>query len=292
MLSSAAAWAGLGAAIVPPMSDASAPVIAVRAPKVAAQAAVVVGATSSRAGLATHTLLSPFQQQPTLVRVLVPDSYDPARTYRTVYVLPVEAGTSTRFGDGLAVIQQAGLQNRYDAVFVAPSFSEIPWYGDNPTTMTRQESHLLGVVLPFVEKTYAVSRNASDRLLAGFSKSGYGAFSLILRHPNLFGRAVAWDAPLALGGLRSEWGMPQVYGSQANFANYQVTRLIGRQAALLARGPCRLILAGSNMFGADHALVDRQLRRLGVPHVFVNGPRFGHAWGTGWLPGAVQSLLA
>lgn len=292
MLSSTVPCAVLGAAIVPPTSAASSPVIPVRASTVAAQGAVVVGATSPGTGPATYTLLSPFQQQPTLVRVLVPDSYDPAHTYRTVYVLPVEAGAGTRYGDGLTVIQKADLQNRYDVVFVEPSFSEMPWYGDNPTTMIRQESHLLEVVLPFVERTYAVSRNASDRLLAGFSKSGYGAFSLLLRHPDLFGKAVAWDAPLALGRLRREWGMPQVYGSQANFANYQVTRLIDRQASLLAGGPCRLILAGSNMFSADHALVDRQLQRRGVPHVFVNGPRYGHAWGTGWLPGAVQRLLA
>jgi len=277
----------------PPPSVAPAAVLAAAVPASAVVTPLAAQPAAVPAGLTTYTLQSEFQRRPTLLRVLAPDSYDPTRTYRTVYVLPVEPGNGRTYGDGLAVVQKDNLHNVHDAIFVAPSFSDMPWYGDHPTKTTiRQESHLLRAVIPFVENTYAVSRQPADRLLVGFSKSGYGGFSLLLRHPDQFGKAVAWDAPLALGSPRGDWGMPKIYGSNANFGNYRVTKLIDRQAAFLASGPPRLVLAGANTFRGDHARVARQLARLGVPHVVVSGPRYGHAWGTGWLPAAVQQALA
>lgn len=283
----------LGAGVAPHPAVAPAAVLAASAPAFAVVAPLAAQPTAVPAGLMTHTLQSEFQRTPTLLRVLVPDSYDPIRSYRTVYLLPVEPGGGRKYGDGLTVVQKANLHNVHDAIFVAPSFSDMPWYGDHPTkTSIRQESHLLRTVIPFVETTYAVSRQAADRLLVGFSKSGYGAFSLLLRHSDQFGKAVAWDAPLTLGKPRSDWGMPKVYGSNANFGNYRVTRLIDQRAPLLAAGSPRLVLAGSSTFRSDHAKVAKQLTKLGVPHVVLNGPRYGHAWGTGWLPAAVQQALA
>jgi len=257
-----------------------------------AAAATTVTVTAAGAPF-VHELASPYQRTTTRLRVLVPDTYDASRTYRTVYVLPVEPGNGTKYGDGLRVIQNANLHNLHDAVFVAPSFSDMPWYGDHPTQATiRQESHFLDVVIPFVEGSYSVSRQPADRLLLGFSKSGYGAFSMLLRHPDRLGKAVAWDAPLTLTAPRSDWGMPKIFGSNANFGNYRVTRLIDRQAPLLATGPARLILAGSNTFRGAHTQVQRQLAQAGVPHVVGSGPRYAHSWGSGWVPSAVRLVLA
>lgn len=281
----------IGTVGAPPPAVALAAMITAPAPAIAVVAPLTAQPVAGR--LVAHTLQSGFQRAPTLLRVLVPDSYDPRRSYRTVYVLPVEPGSGRKYGDGLTVIQKANLHNLHNAVFVAPSFSDMPWYGDHPTMATiRQESHLLQTVIPFVEKTYSVSRRVADRVLVGFSKSGYGAFSLLLRHPEAFGKAVAWDAPLALGSPRREWDMPKIFGSNANFGNYRVTSLIDRQASLFRGGVPRLILAGSTTFRSDHAQVARQLARLGIPHIAVNGPRYGHAWGTGWLPAAIQQALA
>lgn len=277
--------------VAPPPALAFAAMLTVPAPAIAVVAPLTAQTVASR--VVAHTLQSGFQRTANLLRVLVPDSYDPKQSYRTVYVLPVEPGNGRQYGDGLAVIQKANLHNLHNAIFVAPSFSDMPWYGDHPTITTmRQESYLLRTVLPFVENTYAVSRRAADRVLVGFSKSGYGAFSLLLRHPDAFGKAVAWDAPLGLGSPRRDWDMPKIFGSNADFEKYRVTSLIERQASLLKGGVPRLILAGANVFRSDHAQIDRQFARLGVPHVTINGPRYAHAWGTGWLPVAIQKALA
>ena len=250
---------------------------------------------SAQGGLVTHTIASPFQRTATRLRVLLPDSYDPSRTYRTVYVLPVEPGNAAAYGDGLNTVRQANLQNLYDTVFVAPSFTDMPWYADHATNVRmRQESHLIQTVIPFVEARYAVDRTAAGRMLLGFSKSGYGAVSLLLRHPDLFGRASAWDSPLAMANPATGYGYLGILGSRANFAaNYQITTLLQRQAAAFVGGPPRIMLGGwgYQFTRQDHATVSRLMTQLQIPHLYDVGRQRSHVWNSGWLPGAVGQLL-
>ncbi|HVV99256.1 MAG TPA: alpha/beta hydrolase-fold protein, partial [Planctomycetaceae bacterium] len=143
-------------------------------------------------GIITHTVRSPLQSAPIEIRVLLPAKFDPQRTYPVVYALPVEAGRENRYGDALEEIRQQRLHERYPAVFVAPTFARLPWYADHSESADlRQYSYFLQVVVPFVHKTYPVEDKPH---LLGFSKSGWGAWSLLLRNPKTFGRAAAWDA--------------------------------------------------------------------------------------------------
>ena len=89
----------------------------------------------------------------------------------------------------------------------------------------RQEACFLQVIVPYIEHHYPVEAERSSRLLLGFSKSGWGAYSLLLRHPDLFGRAAAWDAPL-MKDRPDQYGMGEIFGTQENFEKYQVTRLL------------------------------------------------------------------
>jgi hypothetical protein len=212
-----------------------------------------------------------------------------------VYVLPVEAGSGARYGDGLRIIQQANLHNKHQTVFVLPTFSDMPWYADHARhPRIRQESHLVRFVIPFLEQRYAVSTAAADRLLLGFSKSGYGAFSLLLRNPDVFGKAYSWDSPIAMSTPATPWGSMSIYGTHANFARYHVSRLLRQQAPLLRGGPPRLFLDGYSVasFRSDHARTATLMRSLDIPHGYDSGRFRGHAWNTGWVPNAVSRLLS
>jgi hypothetical protein len=160
-----------------------------------------------------------------------------------VYVLPVEARDGHHYGDGLLEARRHGLHNNFKAIFVAPTFSHLPWYADHPTDPEiRQESYLLEVVRPFVEANYLAKNGSDDRLLLGFMKSGWGAYSLLLRHPDTFARAAAWDSPL-MKDRPGRYGSGNVFGTQENFEGYRVTRLLEGRAAEL-RGRKRLALLG------------------------------------------------
>jgi len=240
-------------------------------------------------GSLVHTVESPYQQGKTNVRVLLPARVDASKRHRVVYVLPVEAGDGRRFGDGLAEIKKLALHDKHGLIFVAPTFSALPWYADHPTDKgIRQESHLLKVVLPFVEENYPALAKCEGRLLLGFSKSGWGAWSLLLRHPKLFGKAVAWDAPLTKTRPNA-YGMKPIFATQENFAKYQITTLLGHSGRSLGPRP-RLALLGYGNFRKHHEATHRQMLDLKIPHAYADGPKRRHHWAGGWLAEAVAFL--
>jgi len=241
-------------------------------------------------GLLRHTVQSPYQADATIIRVLLPADFDRQRRYRVLYVLPVEAKRDHRYGDGLLAVRRAGLHDRHDLVCVEPTFSHLPWYADHPSDPTiRQESYLLRVVLPAVERRYPTLEKPAGRLLVGFSKSGWGAYSLLLRHPDVFGKAAAWDAPL-MKDRPDQFGMGPIFGSQQNFAGYQVTKLLNRRAALLQDQP-RLILTGYGSFADHHRQAHRLMQEFGIRHTYRDGPHRRHHWDSGWLAEAVGLLV-
>jgi S-formylglutathione hydrolase FrmB len=208
-----------------------------------------------------------------------------------IYVLPVEAGSGNQYGDGLLEAQRHGLADRLGAIFVAPTFAQLPWYADHPTAAgIRQESYLLKKVLPLVETTYPARTDAAGRLLVGFSKSGWGAWSLLLRHPGVFGRAVAWDAPLQMDAP-GRYGSGPVFGTAENFRHYQVSRLYRERADELRAGRARLVLLGYGGFRADTEKTHAELEMLRVPHVYRDGPQREHDWHSGWFAQACELLL-
>jgi hypothetical protein len=250
----------------------------------------VANAAREQDGILVETVRSPFQAGQTEIKVLLPDVLEKGKRYRAVYVLPVEAGTESRYGVGLVEVKRLNLHNRFATIFITPTFSQVPWYADHPTdSRIQQETYLLREILPRVEKQYPVRVDRGGRYLLGFSKSGWGAFSLLLRHPDLFSRAAAWDAALSLE-RPDRYDMREIFGNQENFEKYCVSTLLARQAAEL--GDCRLILMGYGLFRGDLAQTHERMTTLGIPHVYRDGPERPHDWHSGWLEEAVELLLA
>ena len=127
-------------------------------------------ATDER-GFRVHEIRSQFQAGTTRVRVLAPEQIVPGRRYRSIYVLPVEAGHGTQWGDGLLEIKQHDLHNQHRAIFVAPEFSRLPWYADHPTDPAiRQESYLLQDVFPLIEASYPIEAGRSGACCWGSAR--------------------------------------------------------------------------------------------------------------------------
>lgn len=244
------------------------------------------------AGEDVHTVQSPRQAGETLVRVFIPDGEVADRPLRALYVLPVEAGTEERWGDPAEEIRRLDLANKHSVVVVLPTFSALPWYADHPTDPgLRQEAYLLEDILPLVETEYSVDARPEGRLLVGFSKSGWGAWSLLLRHPDVFGGAAAWDAPL-MQAAPDKYGMGPIFGSQENFEQYRLTSLVRRQAEVF-RKRCRLVLTGyAAGFREHHSAMHDLLDSLGISHSYRDGPQRKHHWQSGWLEESVAILTA
>ena len=181
-------------------------------------------------GVWRYEVESPYQRGRNPIEVLLPDRFDPKdadKKYRVLYVLPVEPGIGGRWGDGLQEVRRADAHNRHGLICVAPAFDTLPWYGSHPTDpKIRHEDYLKRVVVPLVEGRYPTVAGREGRLLVGFSKSGWGAFTLIFRDPDFFGYAAAWDAPLMLSA--DDFGVFETgphFGTKENFARYLPAKL-------------------------------------------------------------------
>lgn len=242
-------------------------------------------------GIIIHTIRSEFQGGDNELAVLTPAVLEPGRRYPVLFVLPVYPGAKAA-RTGLEEVRRLNLHERFGLICVGPAFGEIPWYADHPSNpLDRQESHLLRAVLPLVEKLYPVRPDTAGRLLVGFSKSGWGAFSLLLRHPDVFGRAAAWDVPFLLK-RPGPWGTDRCWPTETDFARYKVPQLLDERAGLLRTQPARLALLGYGLYRDDDIRVHEQLTALGIPHHWEHGPERKHTWESGWLESAITALVA
>jgi len=256
---------------------------------VAAAAPVISPATPATNGFVVHTVTSEFQSGPTKIYVRAPDKVAAGTRLPVLYLLPVEAKDEQRWGDPLAEAAKLDLANKLGVIVAYPTFSHLPWYCDHPTDPgIRQETYFLKVVVPFVERAYPARAGRDARLLLGFSKSGWGAWSLLLRNPDTFGRAAAWDSPMMME--KGLYGMAAIAGTQENFERHRIPNLLRERGRELGPEP-RLLLMGYDNFRAPtqqaHALLDE----LKIPHGYRDGPQRKHHWNTGWVEEAARWLV-
>lgn len=240
-------------------------------------------------GTLSHAVKSLYQGPDTKIHVLLPDNASQHSDAAVLYVLPVEPYDGVQCGDALGELRKLDLHNQHNLICVKPTFSHLPWYADHPSDPEiQQESHLLRVVVPFIDQAYCAHRGAPRRLLVGFSKSGWGALSLLLRNPQVFAKAAAFDAPL---GWQSpnRYGMAEVFETQSNFDRYCVSELLEQSASALG-STSRLGIYGYSDFRGHHQFLHYRLLHFGIPHDYLDGPKQSHTWNGGWLGSAVEFL--
>ncbi len=238
-----------------------------------------------------HRLKSARQASETTVRILLPDLVPKeGPQLQVIYVLPVEAAEGSRWGNALAEIQEHDLHNKHNVACVFPTFSDLPWYADHPENpQLQQEAYLLHNVLPLVEKHCPVRNDREGRLLVGFSKSGWGAWSLLLRHPDIFHRAAAFDAPMMMDAP-GKYGSGPIFGTVENFRKYQISSLLEQPAEELRNVPSRLFLTGQGNFQSEHEKIESHLESLEISNTWIEGSVREHSWDSNWLPEAFYWL--
>ncbi len=260
---------------------------------------------SAERGTWQYRVTSPYTAGTNLVEVLLPKNYDRAKKYRVLYLLPVEAGENHRFGDEMKVLRDLGVHDRYDLIIVAPTFDIDPWYGNHANDPRRRyEDYLLQTVMPMIERMYPTTGTAEGRLLMGYSKSGWGAFTLILRHPDVFGYAASWDAPLMFTEKQfGIWKTNEVFGTAENMSRYLPTTLL-REHASKFKDKTRLVLAGKNLFGTftdkrfpyggtSHTEAFHELAEsLAVRHLYAPDIKANHSWNPIWVKPVLAMLLS
>ncbi len=232
---------------------------------------------------------------PFAVRVLVPTDPNTNYAHSFLYALPVESGlTGQSLGDGLNELESLNVENQYNTTIIEPIFPMYSWYADNPNDATINYETFVADILPqWVDSHFSTTGNEQN-LLIGFSKSGYGAVDLLLKHPNVFSAAAAFDFPADMttyNGLGSSTA--DDYGTQANFQNnYELDQsfIDTYQAPFTTQD--RLWISGGPLYASQVADFNNLLTSQGVLDTFsTTQTGDAHTWSGGWVSGAVAGLF-
>ncbi len=138
---------------------------------------------------------------------------------------------------------------------------------------------------------------SKGRLLFGFSKSGWGAFSLILTYPEFFGYAASWDAPMFFD--KFHYKMEPIYGTLEQLNAYRPDLLVFKQKRHFQRKP-RLVLTGEQGWGksipaptgGSHTVeMHKLLAKEGIKHVYDNSLNVPHSWNEQWMAPTLKALM-
>ncbi len=250
-----------------------------------------------KSSIQSYQVDSPFQHDRTTIRILLPNDYDTEKTYKVLYVLPVVENDRRKYADGLSEIMKYNYHNTHQLICVAPEFTSKPWYADHSDNMGRQdESHLLKTVLPYVDSRFPTSKSKEGRLLIGFSKSGWGAITLLLRNPDVFYKAAAWDT-----GIRVDTGpideedrarrIKEYFGSRSNFEKHRISNLIITKGKDLGDKERLFYYNTEGIRAAGGVELHRQMVEAGLPHRYYYETMRKHRWNSGWIPLAVEFLV-
>ena len=278
-----------------------------------------------------------FQAGVNKLQILLPSGKNPtaAPVRGIVLALPVEAGgTSTKqYGSCIGIIRQHGWATASNMAVVTPAFSTTPWFADRGGNSTlpavRQESYIVDVIVPWLRSggngslpSLRVSAASSPLSLIGFSKSGWGAFTLWARNPEVFSHGAAmWDTPsmlsekfcdwLLLNKGGNLWDMMQVMGNCSTWGRYSPFEIVSRGLTPPSPevGRPKLWLGGQHYFGAMAATAPKGksqppgspfshtvdfhalLQRHSVLHEFNDNLDPGkHEWSWVWMARALEFL--
>ena len=116
--------------------------------------------------------------------------------------------------------QSLDVEDQYNATIIEPIFPMYSWYADNPTDATIDYETFVSSILPQWVDSHFSTTGDEKNLLIGFSKSGYGDVDLLLKHPDVFSAAAAFDFPADMTTYNSmQSSTADDYGTQANFQN-------------------------------------------------------------------------
>jgi hypothetical protein len=247
---------------------------------------------TSSSGVQSYDVLSANDGYgPQVLRVLQPSHPASGVAHNFMIVLPVEPGLGTTYGDGLATVQALGAQDKYNLTIVEPTFKFHPWYGNSSSDPHVQyETFVTRELVPWLKQHFATTGNEQVWLL-GFSKSGFGAQDLILRHPDVFTLAAGWDFPADMSSYDQYDESATNYGTNANFqANYRLTASFVQAHAAPFQHGNRIWIGGYALYQVDMSAYDQLLTAAGIAHSTETPAPAIQAWDSGWVSQALAAL--
>ena len=127
-----------------------------------------------------------------------------------------------------------------------------------------------------------------ERVAVGFSKSGLGAWNIVLAAPELFSGSIIFDAPVTMECLPG-WGTAPFYKNDVEWqADLPVRSIVEFRKKVPAKH--KLILISGEKFHDQMSLFARTITDAGIPHIYIPGKNFKHHWNSGWIEEGLKAI--
>ena len=248
-------------------------------------------------GIISYEMNSLYQGGTIQIKVLTPKSFKKDKKYKVLYALPVSPENLDKWWiNGLRVLSKHAIPDQYDVICVYPMFLRAPWYVDNPNNeKIKQESFILKEVIPFIDEQFNTIKSSQGRFLLGFSRSGFGALSLLVRNTNIFGGAAVWDGTLVFDSLKNwQAGVEEIFGTQENLRTYYLPAAIQKNSNQLRQSSPRIVLMGYAYPNTKQQteIIHQIFINERIGHIFDISVKRKHAWNSGWVPKAIEYLFS
>lgn len=209
---------------------------------------------------------SPSANENLRYRVYIPPCYtETQKRYPVLYLFHGQATTELqwdRIGIDEALDQGVRLGVLAPAILVMPYFGQIGNRDPFPPATT-YEDVILQELIPAIERDFCTIENRQNRAMGGISRGGFWAYSIGLRHPDLFG---------IIGGHSAVF--------DANNAPPAANPLdLALNASFLQEANMRLYLdnAANDIAGQGQELFSSRLSARGIPHTYIIHPVGDHS---------------
>jgi hypothetical protein len=231
---------------------------------------------------------SDYQEDSTRISIVHDVLHDDS-VLNLVFVLPVEAHKEKyQYGNGIDECRKLLDSNRVatNVVFIQPDYIRVPWYVNHVSNPEVRQEHYTLEVIDLMKARYAAAAPKVRVFLLGFSKSGWGAMHLLVKHPEAIDGIFIWDAPLATA-WNEHWGMRAAFGSEAHFEeNYYFMREKDLSYEELKNK--RIVVGGYDFFEELSRDFLALLDEKGIAYVHNPTLEYAHRWDRNWI----QALLS
>ena len=210
--------------------------------------------------------------------IILPDDYQPSKTYPVVYLLHGATGNYSDWVKKGPVVKK--LADTYQFIIVCPDGGFNSWYWDSPVDNSYKYETFVAEELPaYIDSHYATIKDKSGRAITGLSMGGHGALYLAFRHQDLFGAAGSMSGGVDIRPFPNNWDIAKRLGSleqnPETWDKYTVVNMVG----LLKNSSLKLIFdCGVNDFFYNvNVNLHNELLEMKYPHDFIVRPGV-HNW--------------
>lgn len=240
---------------------------------------LIVTAHSSFA-FTTETLQVPSaaMKKDVPVVALLPDAYrSGTQSFPVLYLLHGAGGNAKSWARGTAIGELADF---HGFIVICPDGGKTSWFLDSPIDPSYQyETFTSTELVEYIDGRYRTRASKQFRAIAGNSMGGHGALFLAIRHPEVFGVAVAMSGGFDLRAFPDRWDIKKRLGPiQENPKLWEELSVVTQAQNLKPSAIAISFECGvDDFFISNNRVLHQELLDAKIEHEYTERPGI-HGW--------------